>query len=360
MLSTASIADGKNTTFSIPDMHPSTFHHMMAPPSAPQWFTSQSRTATIPPGFTPALQHPPFHQQQQAGFGPTQFVQPMASGPQPHIPNSQWMTGPASTQAAAIFAPQGHTMHQPPMQGHYDAPAPMQLRHSASTSHHGHLIPPQAPPQQLQPLQPQPTAFMPTQTPHAPASATVLNHTPTYAFISQQQQQHQPPPPQQQPPAQANFTLPTTLTPTMAAPQPCTTPMQTASPAPVSATTPQQPPTTPQQPQQPQPQANLPPRPAQLQQLHLLPQQGTHLLPSQLIQTNVVRCRVAQLLSRHGRPRSLPQREDRQSRWHYRADQGIQAPPSYPRRPPGIPKPPAATGGNSPHPHFIFRIKCGK
>ena len=57
MLSTASIADGKNTTFSIPDMHPSTFHHMMAPPSAPQWFTSQSRTATIPPGFTPALQH---------------------------------------------------------------------------------------------------------------------------------------------------------------------------------------------------------------------------------------------------------------------------------------------------------------
>ena len=196
----------------------------MAPPSALQWFTPQSGTATIPPGFTPALQHPPFHQQ-QAGFGPTQFVQPLESGPQPHIPNSQWMTGPASTQAATIFAPQGHTMHQPPMQGHYDVPAPMQLGHTASTSHHGHLIPPQAPPpqlqQQLQPPQPQPTAFMPTQTPQVPAPATALNPTPPHAFISQQQQ-HQPPPPQQQqqPPTQASFTLPTTLTPTTATPQP--------------------------------------------------------------------------------------------------------------------------------------------
>ena len=203
-------------------------------------------------------------------FGPTQFVQPLESGPQPHIPNSQWMTGPASTQAATIFAPQGHTMHQPPMQGHYDVPAPMQLGHTASTPHHGHLIPPQAPPpqlqQQLQPPQPQPTAFMPTQTPQVPAPATALNPTPPHAFISQQQQ-HQPPPPQQQqqPPTQASFTLPTTLTPTTATPQPCTTPMQTASPAPVSATPPQQPPTTSQPPQQPQSLDNLPPQLAQLQ-----------------------------------------------------------------------------------------------
>ena len=115
MLSAASIKDINTTIFSILDMHPSTFHHIMAPPSAPQWFTSQSGTATIPPGFTPALQHTSFHQQQQAGFGPTHFVQPMASGPQSHTPNSQWMPGPASTQAAAMFAPQGHTMHQPPL-----------------------------------------------------------------------------------------------------------------------------------------------------------------------------------------------------------------------------------------------------
>ena len=343
MLSTASIADSNTTTFSIPDMHHSTFHHMMAPPSAPRWFTSQSGTATIPPGFTPALQHPPFHQQQQAGFGPTQFVQPMASGPQPRIPNSQWMTGPASTQAATIFAPQEHTMHQPPMQGHYDVPAPIQLGHNASTSHHGHLIPPQAPPQQPQPLQPQPTAFMPTQTPHVPAPATVLNPTPTHAFISQQQQ-HQPPQPQQQPPTQANFTLPITLTPTTATPQPCTTPMQTASPAPVSATPPQQPPITPQQPQQPQPQANLPPQPAQLQ-----PTQGAAPAPVTGGTSAAVtgdpdqrgtlprpHRRSHSRRRRHSRDRSRSQERRRKQR-----QQSLQH----------------RTGGNSLHPHFIFRIK---
>ena len=158
MLPTASITDITTTIFSILDMHPSTFHHMTAPPSAPQWFTSQSETATIPPGFTPTLQHPSFHQQQQAGFGPTQFVQPMAPGPQAPTSNSQWMTGPASTQAATMFAPQEHTMHQPPLQGHYDVPAPIQLGHATPASHHGHLIQ-QHIPQQLQPPQPQPTAF---------------------------------------------------------------------------------------------------------------------------------------------------------------------------------------------------------
>ena len=225
---------------------------MTAPPSAPQWFTSQSGTATIPPGFTPALQHPSFHQQQQAGFGPTQFVQPMAPGPQSPTSNSKWMTGPASTQAA--------TMHQPPLQGHYDVPAPMRLGHTTPASHHGHLIQPHVP-QQLQPPQPQPTAFTSPPASHFQAPATVLNPTPTHAYIPQQQQQHQPPPPQQ-PPTQANFTPPTTLTPTTATPQPCTIPMQVASPAPVSATPQQQPATTQQPPQQPPTQDIPPPQPA--------------------------------------------------------------------------------------------------
>ena len=114
---------------------------MTAPPSAPQWFTSQSGTTTIPPGFTPALQHPSFHQQQQTGFGPTQFVQPMALGPQSHTPNRQWMTGPANTQAATMFAPQGHAM-----QGTLRCSSSHAIGgHTTPASHHGHLIQPNAP-----------------------------------------------------------------------------------------------------------------------------------------------------------------------------------------------------------------------
>ena len=62
------------------------------------------------------------------------------------------------SRAATMFAPQGHTMNQPHLQGHYDVPAPMQLGHTTPASHHGHLIQ-QHIPQQLQPPQPQPAAL---------------------------------------------------------------------------------------------------------------------------------------------------------------------------------------------------------
>ena len=338
-------------------------------------------------------------------------------------------------------------MHQPPLLGHYDVPAPMQLGHTTLASHHGHLIQPHAP-QQLQPPQPQPTAFTSPPASHFPAPATVLNPTPTHAYIPQQQQrrrqrrqqqqQHQPPP-SQQPPTQANFTLPTTLTPTTATPQPCTIPMQVASPAPVSATPQQQPTPTQQPPQQPPTQDILPPHPAPQQPAQGVapapatggtsaavtadPDQRGTLPPPLRRSRSHRRChsrahsrsqerrrkqrqqsspsgqrrskrhakhrksrtprrssrdstkqsrrqsrkhrsspskpRALSMDSRprsrsppavvlrsysavHGRPRSLPQREERQNRWHYRADQGIQAPPPSPRRPYRVPTPPAA------------------
>ena len=209
----------------------------------------------------------------------------MAPGPQSHTPNSQWMTGPASTQAATMFAPQGHTMHQPPLQGHYAVPAPMQLGHTTPASHHGHLIQPHAP-QQLQPPQPQPTAFTSPPASHFLAPATVLNPTPTHAYINHHRHNncqhrrisHSPPPSHQQQPHHNRVPFLCRLHPQHRYLQHRNSnqlqhnsnhnslQLKTFSPRTL-------------------PHNNLPKAP------HPLLQQGAHLLPSQLIQTNVVRCR---------------------------------------------------------------------
>ena len=138
------------------------------------------------------------------------------------------------SRAATMFAPQGHTMHQPHLQGHYDVPAPMQIG-THNTSLTSRTLDPTTYPTTASTTTTTTHRLYVSTTSHFHAPATVITPTPTHAYIPQQQQQHQPPPPQQQPP-QANFTFPTTLTPTTVTLQPCTIPMQVASPVPVSAT----------------------------------------------------------------------------------------------------------------------------